>query len=115
MIAPMKLCFVTVGATASFEKLLCSVLEESFLDALRKNDYTHLLVQYGKDGSVLYENFQKSYPQGSERRHGIEVDGFDFKQEGLSSEMQMTQANPAVERKAGVIVSHAGKPSVAQE
>lgn len=104
----MKLCFVTVGATASFESLLKAVFDEEFLSALKQHGYTHLLVQYGKDGQTVYENFIQNNPSGSAACHGIEVAGFDFKQEGLGEEMCLAQANTEFSQEGGMIISHAG-------
>lgn len=106
---PTKLCFVTVGATAAFTSLLLSVLDQSFLQALHRSDYTHLLVQYGQDGSAMFENFLVKYPPGDPGRHGLEIDGFDFNQEGLGQEMRLAQASPSEGRILGMTVSHAGK------
>lgn len=104
----MKLCFVTVGATASFELLLQYVFNETFLSALKQHGYTHLLVQYGKDGQAICENFTKKNPEGSEARHGIEIAGFDFNQAGLGEEMRLAQANAEFDQEGGMIISHAG-------
>ncbi|KAI9932814.1 hypothetical protein ASPWEDRAFT_22579 [Aspergillus wentii DTO 134E9] len=108
----MKLCFVTVGATASFDLLLLSVLDEVFLKSLQQFGYTHLLVQYGKDGQTIFENFLGSHPAGDPSLHGIEIEGFDFNQAGLGREMRLAQANPSEGRSGGVIISHAGSGSI---
>lgn len=101
---PDKLCFVTVGATASFHLLLQAVLEQAFWDALHRSGYTHLLIQYGKDGRSLYE---ESLGKVS-NRHGIQISGFDFNHEGLDGEMALCQCNPSENRSGGMIISHAG-------
>lgn len=105
---PTKLCFVTVGATASFLHLLLSVLNSKFLEALSQSGYTHLLVQYGKDGQIIYENFLIKYPAGSPELHGIEIGGFEFNQAGLGEEMRMTKEDKSEGRSSGMIISHAG-------
>ena len=105
----MKLCFVTVGATASFHLLLEAVLDETFLEALQKLDYTHLLIQYGKDSRALFDDLRgKHRPE----KYEIKVEGFDFNTAGLDHEMRMAQANPSDERAGGVIISHAGGSSL---
>lgn len=104
----MKLCFVTVGATASFELLLKSILGEHFLCALQKHDYTHLLIQYGKDGQGIFERFIQDNPPESEGCHGIQISGFDFSQEGLGQEMRLAQSDPSSDQEGGMIISHAG-------
>ncbi|KAA8649847.1 N-acetylglucosaminyldiphosphodolichol N-acetylglucosaminyltransferase catalytic subunit ALG13 [Aspergillus tanneri] len=109
---PAKLCFVTVGATASFHQLLHAVLDQSFLVALHQFGYTHLLVQYGKDGRSLFEESLRQHLPGSTSHHGLEIDGFDFNAEGLDEEMRLAQLNPAENRSSGLIISHAGSGSI---
>lgn len=104
----MKQCFVTVGATASFELLLKSILDEGFLRALQKHEYTHLLIQYGKDGQGIFEKFVQENPPESEGCYGIQISGFDFNQEGLGQEMRSTQSDPSEDQEGGMIISHAG-------
>lgn len=106
---PAKWCFVTVGATAAFTSLLLVTLDQDFLQTLRQSGYTHLLVQYGQDGSAIFENFLTKYPPGDPGRHGLEIDGFDFNQAGLGQEMRLAQANPSEGRTGGMVISHAGK------
>ncbi|PYI12272.1 UDP-N-acetylglucosamine transferase subunit alg13 [Aspergillus sclerotiicarbonarius CBS 121057] len=110
--AAVKVCFITVGATASFHLLIQSILEDEFLLALRRLDFTHLLIQFGKDGQSLWEAFQSRCPPGSEGRHGLEIDGFDFNQAGLDAEMRLTRASPSEGRTGGLIISHAGSGSI---
>lgn len=102
---PVKLCFVTVGATASFHLLLQAVLDQPFWDALHRAGYTHLLVQYGKDGKSLFEECLGKTPN----QHGINIKGFDFNREGLEEEMGLAQSSPSEHRSGGMIISHAGK------
>ncbi|KAB8224684.1 hypothetical protein BDV33DRAFT_144504 [Aspergillus novoparasiticus] len=109
---PMKLCFVTVGATASFHLLLQAILDDRFLAALHEANYTHLLVQYGKDSQALFEELLSKYPPGSPSRHGIEIDGFDFNHAGLDREMRLAQARPDDGQNGGLIISHAGSGSI---
>ncbi|KAL4896816.1 hypothetical protein BDV59DRAFT_171626 [Aspergillus ambiguus] len=108
----MKLCFVTVGATASFHQLVRAVLEDSFLGALHQAGYTHLLVQYGQDSRSVFEECLQRHPPGSPGRHGIEIDGFDFNHAGLDQEMRLAQGSPSEGRSGGLIVSHAGSGSI---
>ncbi|CAG7934695.1 unnamed protein product [Penicillium olsonii] len=99
----MKLCFVTVGATASFEKLLEQVLSSAFLEALAQRHYTHLLLQYGKDGEKVYNEFLAS----GKSHHGLTVGGFDFKP-SIEPEMIMTTERKQAQQERGLIISHAG-------
>lgn len=104
-VIPMRLCLVTVGATASFERLIRQVLDEPFLTQLAKHRYTHLLVQYGKDGKDIWNEFQENYPQGCEKLQGIMVGGFDFKPD-LWQYMRLAVKRESQE--LGIIISHAG-------
>lgn len=108
-IQPTKLCFVTVGATASFISLLLSVLDQDFLQALHQAGYTHLLVQYGKDGAPIFEDFLVRYPSGDPGRHGLEIDGFGFNEAGLGQEMRLAKAHSSDGRDSGMVISHAGR------
>ena len=104
----MKVCLVTVGATASFVKLVRQVLSESFLASLKQHNYTHLLVQYGKDGKPIMDEFLENNPEGSEALHGIGIGGFDFKP-SMTPSIIMTVHNPARDQEQGMMISHAGE------
>ena len=106
--ASSKLCFVTVGATASFKPLLCSVLDDGFLSTLHELGYTDLLVQYGLDGRQVFQNFVTEHPSGSDAAHGVRVNGFDFKKTGLVHDMRLSKEDPSENRSWGVVISHAG-------
>ncbi|OJJ49247.1 hypothetical protein ASPZODRAFT_23504 [Penicilliopsis zonata CBS 506.65] len=111
--APMKVCFVTVGATASFEPLVSAVLDGRFLASLGELGYTNLLVQYGKDGRPIFDRFlQDRDSEEAATSHSIQVDGFDFNQAGLGREMRLAQENAAEGRRSGAIISHAGSGSI---
>lgn len=97
----MKLCFVTVGATASFEKLLKAVLTSEFLETLAERQYTHLLIQYGYDGKEIFNDFLDS----GTSCHGITLGGFGFKP---SIERDMIMTTEREDQKRGLIISHAG-------
>ncbi|CAG7987446.1 unnamed protein product [Penicillium salamii] len=103
----MKLCFVTVGATASFEKLLEQVLTPDFLQTLAERHYTHLLLQYGKDGEKIYNSFLDS----GKSHHGLILGGFDFKS-SIEPEMIMTTEREKQEQQRGLIICHAGSGTV---
>ncbi|KKK19450.1 hypothetical protein P175DRAFT_0470219 [Aspergillus ochraceoroseus IBT 24754] len=109
---PARLCFVTVGATASFHLLLQSILDPRFLKALNQFGYTNLLIQFGKDGQTLFDDFVRKFPPGDPNRHGVIVEGFDFNQAGLDREMRLAQSNPSKGRGGGLIISHAGSGSI---
>lgn len=104
----MKVCLVTVGATASFVKLVRQVLSEPFLASLKQHNYTHLLVQYGKGGKPIMDEFLENNPEGSEALHGIGIGGFDFKP-SMTPSIIMTVHNPAKDQEQGMMISHAGE------
>lgn len=105
-----KVCFVTIGATAPFDALLSNVLDEPFLKALKKHEYTTLLIQYGKEGQAIFDTFTKINPPGSTAQYGLDIQGFGFKKDGLVQEMRSTKANSSQNVVEGMILSHAGKP-----
>lgn len=104
---PIKVCFVTVGATASFEELVRAALNPSFVTALEKNGYSHLLVQYGKNAAI-FQNFLNQYPPGRRPWQRIDVSGFSFHEHGLGGEFALAQADISKGRSGGVVISHAG-------
>ncbi|KAL9585579.1 MAG: hypothetical protein Q9212_001439 [Teloschistes hypoglaucus] len=79
-----RVCFVTIGATAAFDKLLKAVLTPVFLQALQALNYTTLSLQYGKNGAKILEDCDVSANSNS---YGIEITGFDFNRKGLGQEM----------------------------
>ncbi|KAJ6126793.1 hypothetical protein N7523_002405 [Penicillium sp. IBT 18751x] len=107
----MKVCLVTVGATASFLKLVRQVLSEPFLACLKQHDYTHLLVQYGKDGKPMMDEFLANNPEGSDSLHGIGIGGFDFKP-NMDSSIHLAMADEAKNQEQGLMITHAGTGSI---
>lgn len=100
-----RACFVTVGATASFHKLIRQVLNEPFFAQLAKYQYTHLLVQYGTDGEKIWDEFNENFPPGSKQLHGLNVTGFDFRPDLWR---YMRVASKEGDQRLGIIISHAG-------
>lgn len=106
---PVKLCFMTVGATASFSSLVREVLSVDFLTALQKQRYTHLLVQYGSLGYDIFDELKREHGlEEPKEQFGIAIEGFDFNVEGLMEEMIAVRTNPRLNRLEGMIISHAG-------
>lgn len=107
---PKKVCFVTIGATASFAALICGVLSSTFFAALQAHDYTDLLVQYGADGQQLYTSAVKQV-QDTGLYAAITVTGFPVDQAGLGPHMVLakTGGQNGIE---GVVISHAGTHAV---
>lgn len=106
---PVKLCFVTVGATAPFNSLVREVLSVPFLTALQKQDYTHLLVQFGSLGFHVFEELKSADGLDTKEQLGVTVEGFDFNVDGLKQEMMAVKASPESNRLEGMIISHAGE------
>ena len=96
----LKICFVTIGATAAFDSLLRAVLSESFMAALVEFGYTDLQVQYGADGYSLFHQYSKQDPLIVSSSPNINLTGFDFRKAGLGAEMAAARN--------GVVISHAG-------
>ena len=95
-----KLCFVTIGATATFDSLIRAALDPAFLRVLKENEYTDLRLQYGKDGASILKEFKATIVRDGKTQPALNVTGFDFNKHGLSSEMRAA--------KDGVVISHAG-------
>lgn len=104
----MKVCLVTVGATASFERLIQEVLSGSFLAQLKRYNYTHMMVQYGKDAQPIFDKFLHENPEGSGNLHGIGIGGFDFVPD-MTPYVMMAMENDAKDQEQGMMISHAGK------
>lgn len=106
----MKLCLVTVGATASFKGLVQEVLSEPFLAQLQRYKFTDLVVQYGKDAQHIFDSFTNENPEGSETLHGISVAGFEFVPD-MAPIIKMARKDDTNEQEQGMIISHAGRKS----
>ena len=104
--ASLKVCFVTVGATASFDSLIKATLRPQFLEALRTYDYTNLRLQYGKDGQKVLDQFRRSEAAMGEGVQDLSISGFDFNKQGLGSEMRAAKGEG--NNLEGVVISHAG-------
>ena len=103
---PQKVCFVTVGATASFDSLIKAALSPPFLDALKTHEYTDLRLQHGKNGQTVLEEFRRINNATDEGVQDLGISGFDFNKQGLGSEMRAAKGQG--NRVEGVVVSHAG-------
>lgn len=105
---PSRSCFVTIGATASFDGLLSAIFEGAFLEALRDANYTDLLVQYGQDGKAIFDKFTSENAEGSKERFGLNITGFDFNSRGLGQEMREAKSDKSGAKAEGMVISHAG-------
>ena len=104
-----KVCFVTVGATASFNSLIRATLSPAFLAALRQYGYTELRLQHGSEGGEVLEELHKSQVTEGPRKNGPKISGFHFNKQGLGFEMKAAKGGD--ESAEGVVISHAGKSS----
>ena len=106
---PSKVCFVTIGATASFDELLRAVFEGPFLQALHNEKYTGLVIQYGKEeGKTIYNGFCATERENVQQKLGIEITGFDFNTTGLGQEMRKAKGDRSTSSEEGLVISHAG-------
>jgi beta-1,4-N-acetylglucosaminyltransferase len=101
-----KLCFLTVGATASFSALIEAAVSPAFLAALEAQGYTELSVQYGQDGKSLFEKCKAAAQSSSPK---VKVTGFDLDKLGLGKHMRRAKGGSSKESDEGVVISHAGK------
>lgn len=112
-----KLCFLTVGATASFTALIEAAVSPTFLAALEAQGYTELSVQYGQDGKQLFEKCKAAASAASSK---VNVTGFDLDRLGLGKHMRRAKggsggsgststSNSKESAQEGVVISHAGK------
>ena len=106
---PVKRCFVTVGATASFFGLIEEVLSEPFLTALLDQGYNDLRIQYGKGGQKLFEDHV--WLLSNDIKSKITISGFEYDKNGLLPEMQAAKRDYKSSPYPGLVgcaVSHAG-------
>jgi beta-1,4-N-acetylglucosaminyltransferase len=108
-VRPTKLCFVTVGATASFNALVKEVLDTPFLEALQANHYTDVMIQYGEHGIEIFHEFTAAHGNSILDKYGLFVTGFDFNLDGLKQEIMSVKADREISREEGVVISHAGE------
>ncbi|SLM36273.1 udp-n-acetylglucosamine transferase subunit alg13 [Lasallia pustulata] len=105
-----RLCFVTIGATASFDALIKEALSDPFLEALRDAGFSDLLLQHGKEGGKIFEDFRRRNATASERVCGVSIEGFDSNKAGLGQEMRAVKGENGTAE--GVVISHAGSGSI---
>jgi len=101
-------CFITVGATASFQSLFDSVLTHAFIDTLADLGYTNVKIQCGPD--LWYAKYKARIIEESKESgwRGIKLALFDFNKLGLGAEMRGCKAREGKSRE-GVVVCHAGQ------
>lgn len=105
-LASRKVCFVTIGATASFDSLLRATLNPTFVEVLEQHGYTDLCIQHGKDGRPILQEFVNQYTKRA-GTHTVNISGFDFNKQGLGAEMRAAKGQNDSDE--GVVISHAGE------
>ena len=106
-----RVCFVTVGATAPFPQLIESCTSRRFLESLKAQGYTKLLIQHGNKGKNLSSMVKDLDLDNRDiASSGIELEGFDFNPNGLVEEMRATKGQH--DARDGVVISHAGSGSI---
>lgn len=108
---PSKVCFVTIGATASFSNLIRAVVSAPFCQSLEQNQYTTLIVQYGADGSGLFNALLQEV-DGTQGRSGIKISGFGLDTSGLAQYMKLAKTGGHDNGAEGVVISHAGSGTI---
>jgi beta-1,4-N-acetylglucosaminyltransferase len=108
---PRKVCFVTIGATASFSSLIRATISSSFCHSLEQNQYTDLIVQYGADGDALFRSLLQDIAS-SEQGSVINVSGFGLDTNGLHEYMKLAKTGGSGSGAEGLVVSHAGSGTI---
>jgi beta-1,4-N-acetylglucosaminyltransferase len=108
---PRKVCFVTIGATASFSSLIRATVSSSFCHSLEQNQYTDLVVQYGADGDALFQSLLQDIVS-SEQGSIINVSGFGLDTNGLDEYMKLAKTGGSGSGAEGLVVSHAGSGTI---
>ena len=87
-----KVIFVTVGTTL-FSSLIDNIINRNTISYMVQNNYTHLIIQYGKDAKPNIDNISSIHDGASQ----IQIELYDFKS-SLYDDML----------KANIIICHAG-------
>jgi beta-1,4-N-acetylglucosaminyltransferase len=98
-----KGCFVTVGATVSFDSLVAAIVSVDFLSSLANAEYTHLVVQYGKSGASKFNSCLKQVQSKLGKELPLTVEGFDLKL-GIRDHIKAVVSGPG----GGLLIAHAG-------
>ncbi|KAG9632819.1 glycosyltransferase family 1 protein, partial [Aureobasidium melanogenum] len=109
---PRKVCFVTIGATASFSALIRATVSPSFCHSLEQNHYTDLIVQYGADGDSLFQSLVQDVDANNNQHTAINVSGFGLDTSGLGQYMKLAKTGGDDGGIEGLVVSHAGSGTI---
>ena len=106
-----KLCFVTVGATVSFNTLVQAVVSTPFLEALAAEKYTRVRIQYGRTGQAT---FDESLCKVKVENHGripgdLTIEGIDLVMNSDDMDSELMQILGRDGRAEGMLISHAGR------
>lgn len=110
---PRKVCFVTIGATASFQALIRATVSSTFCHSLEQNDYTDLIVQYGADGDALFQSLLQIIASSGQGAR-VNVSGFGLDTNGLAQYMNLAKTGGGDGGVEGLVVSHAGSGTILQ-
>ncbi|KAL1903263.1 N-acetylglucosaminyldiphosphodolichol N-acetylglucosaminyltransferase catalytic subunit alg13 [Sporothrix stenoceras] len=111
-------CFVTVGATASFIKLLRDVLEPRFLDCLGGRGFDELIVQTGPDHEWALKEIealgqQTNTSDGGKRTRWPTIDVISYTKDMHSMMLPCRGETSKTKRRLpGAMISHAGSGSI---
>ncbi|KAJ6014532.1 hypothetical protein N7540_009123 [Penicillium herquei] len=109
----MKLCVVTIGATAAFNTLISEVMDEPFFAKLQQAGFTHIIVQYGQAGKPIFDEFIAKHPQGDPALHGIGIGGFDLKPSMHPFFMMAKDRHDKdPPQKLGLVICHSGTGTI---
>src|ERR1700760_4656005 len=105
-----KLCFVTVGATVSFNSLVQAVVCTPFLEALAAESYTRVRIQYGRTGkSTFDESLAKVQEENAGKVPGnLAIEGIDLVMNSDDMDAELMQILGRDGRAEGMLISHAG-------
>ncbi|KAF9779100.1 hypothetical protein IL306_002473 [Fusarium sp. DS 682] len=103
-----RVCLVTVGATTGFRKLIESVLQPSFWQYLRSQEFTELRIQCGPDIPWASEQLANLK---DDALPGLSIDLFDVKKNLMKEEMFLCKDING-KRQLGLVISHAGTGTI---
>ncbi|KAJ5706922.1 UDP-N-acetylglucosamine transferase subunit alg13 [Penicillium malachiteum] len=107
----MKLCLVTIGATAAFNTLISEVMDEPFFAKLKQTGFTHLIVQYGVAGKDIFDAFLAKHPEGDPGLHGIGLGGFALTPD-MHPYFMMAKNRRTRNQELGLVICHSGTGTI---
>ncbi|KAK7951569.1 glycosyltransferase family 1 protein [Apiospora aurea] len=101
---PGKTCLVTVGATASFRRLIEEVVSPKVVAALAEQGYDSMVVQCGPD----FEHFEAIRPSDP----AVIMSGFSIERNITDYIRECTPSDGPRKRHMGLVITHAGAGSL---